>query len=370
MLTALLDTTNTQNYTLNYIQNKLSLGVGFSSAHKKSTGYEGTSVTIGWDRQNHNRDEFFPRDYSISKIYNVPTGMLTSSFNIKRRPLMATLTLKSDPLPIEYLRDVIDDKDPTRLTAGNPNLKMPANLEIRFQGNIPLDKKGTSATIFITGNNIRNYITTKTVYFTEETFLPQYNYTVSRGATLTTRENVSESWRLSSFTNVLMRLLGSNVVFSLGYDYEKTPSYVGAANRYNCGFDFNTAFSSVFDVKFTSINAWMRSFNGVKRNNSFTGNLTVSPRIQLGERTRLTVSCNYYRYRNYQIDNADRNDFILNTSIYRRLDKKGNFTLGLYLRDILNQQSSIAINLGEDYTSTVRSLIPGRYWIIKAEYKF
>ncbi|OFX82141.1 MAG: hypothetical protein A2X20_08735 [Bacteroidetes bacterium GWE2_40_15] len=376
MLIGLVDTTNTHDYTFNYLKNELSFSVSFGSASNKSSGHQSTTIGVGWERQEQQRDEFFPKDYSIPRIYNIPTGRLTSTFKIKGYPIQTMLNLSSDPLPLEYLRNVIDDKDPTRLNVGNPNLKMPANLKIQFEGNIPLDKKGTSVTISVSGNNIRNYVTTKTEYFTEDTYLLQYNYNIAKGATLTTRENVSESWRLSSFTNLSMRLLGSNAVFSLGYDYEKTPSYVGEklynliANRYSCGFSLNTAFSSVFDMGFKSFGGITRSFNGARRNDSFMGNVTVSPRIQLDNRTRLTLSGNYYHYENRQMPDTERNDFILNSSIYRRLDKKGNFTLSLQVNDILKQQSSIAINLGEDYTSTIRTLIPGRYWLVKAEFKF
>jgi hypothetical protein len=376
MFTGLIDTTNTQNYTLNYLKNDLSFNATYNSKNRKSTGHQWTSLGIGWERQEQQRDEFFPRDYSIPRRYNIPTGTLASSFNIKGQRNVISFDLSSDPLPIEYLRDIIDDQNPTRLSVGNPNLKMPVNLRFQYKGGIPLDKKGTSIAILINGNNIRNYVTTRTEYFNEDTFLPQYNYTIARGATLTTRENVSESWRFSVSTNLYIRLLGSNASFLIGYDNEKTPSYVGVnlytllANKYTCGFNFNTAFSSVFDVKFISTNRWIRSFNGVGRNDSFTGNLSIVPSLQLDKRSRVVLSGGYSHYSNRQMVNEERNDFILTALITRAIDKKGNFTLSLYVRDILNQQSSIAINLGEDYTSTSRSLIPGRYWIVKAAYKF
>ncbi|MDP3435804.1 MAG: hypothetical protein Q8S04_01030, partial [Bacteroidales bacterium] len=78
----------------------------------------------------------------------------------------------------------------------------------------------------------------------------------------------------------------------------------------------------------------------------------------------------YYHYGNRQLPNKEQNDFILNSSFSYRLDKKGNYNLWLSANDIFNQQRNITINLGEDYTSTVRTLIPGRYWLIKAEFKF
>lgn len=253
---------------------------------------------------------------------------------------------------------------------------MPTTLSLNLKGTIPLDKKGTVISILFSGDNTRNYITTKTEYFTEETFLPQYNYTIAKGATLTTRMNVPESWNLNSSVKLSMRLLKTKVNLGLVYGYEKTPSYIDkelctlTANKYSGTLDFNTAFSSHFDVSFKSSNIWMRSFNGKTKNNSFTENLTVEPRFQLGNRSKFILSGNYYHYGNRQLAGTERNDFILNSSITCRLDKQGNFSLGLQVNDIFNQRRSFSINLGEDYTSTVQTLLPGRYWLLKAEYKF
>ncbi|OFY42402.1 MAG: hypothetical protein A2X18_10975 [Bacteroidetes bacterium GWF2_40_14] len=376
MLTGLIDTTNTHHYTLNYLKNDLSLYFNHYASKTKSTGYYQTSIKIGWERHEQKRDEFFPTDYSIPRRYDIPTVGLNSMFYIRGQQMVAQVNLKGDPLSIEELRDVIDDRNPTRLSVGNPDLKMPAILDFIIQAPIPIDKKGTMISFLITGKNINNYVTTKTEYFTKETFLPQYNYTVAKGATLTTKENVSESWSFNSSAGLYMRLLGSNVGLSLGYAYEKTPSYIEAElhtltiKKYSCNFSVNTSFSSVFDVKLNSSSILIKSFNGIRNNDSFIENLTIEPRFQLGSKSKLLLRGNYYHYENRQMPNTRRNDFILNSSIYRRLDKKGNFTLGIQVNDILNQQSSIAINLGEDYTSTVRTLIPGRYWLVKAELKF
>jgi len=376
MLTGLIDTTNTQDYTFNYVKNQVSLRVGFFNSHYKSTGHLATFIKVGWERQVQQRDESFPKDYSIPRTYNIPTGQLTSVFFIRSQQIEANLSLRGDPLSIEDLRAVIDDRNPTRLMVGNPDLKMPVNLSINLDGIIPLDKKGSSVSITVTGNNIRNYVTNKTEYFTQETFLPKYNYTVAKGATLTTRENVSESWSFNSSAYLSMRLLGSNITLGLLYGYEKTPSYIETelynlkANKYGFFFNFNTAFSSAFDVNTNSTSMLIQSFNGLRRNDAFTESLNIEPRIQLGKRSKLILTGRYYHYGNRQLSQTERNDFILNSSFNYRLDKKGNFNLGLSVNDIFNQQRNIAINLGEDYTKTVRTLIPGRYWLIKADFKF
>lgn len=376
MLTGLIDTTNTQDYTFNYFKNDLSLSFNIYALQKKSTGHNKTSIQVGWERHEQLRNEYFPKDYSIPRTYNIPTVGLISFFNIGGQQVLARMNLKGDPMSIEELRAVIDDRNPTRLMVGNPDLKMPEILNITLEGGIPLDKKGTIVYLSIDGKNIQNYVTNKTEYFTKETFLPKYNYTVAKGATLTSKENVSESWNVNTSVTLSMRLLGSNIGLGVIYGYEKTPSYLGAvlynltANKYGLGFNFNTAFSSVFDVNINSTSMFIQSFNGLNRNDAFTENLTIEPKIQLGKRSKLILNGRYYHYGNRQLPNKEQNDFILNSSFSYRLDKKGNFNLWLSANDIFNQQRNIAINLGEDYTNTVRTLIPGRYWLIKADFKF
>ena len=99
MLTGLIDTTNTQDYTFNYLKNDLSLYFYPLCLAKKNpqditqTEYQ---YRLGEDMNNREANSF-PNDYSIPRTYNIPTVGLISVFNIGGQQLLARLNLKGGP---------------------------------------------------------------------------------------------------------------------------------------------------------------------------------------------------------------------------------------------------------------------------------
>ena len=105
-----------------------------------------------------------------------------------------------------------------------------------------------------------NYIATNSRYFTQDTYLTEYDYTAHQGATLYTVENTSVSHRLTALVNYskFSDWLKSRVTISAEYRYGKTPAIIqGESNTLirnsgNLRFNVLTNFSRKIEFSLTS----------------------------------------------------------------------------------------------------------------------
>src|SRR5690606_25319624 len=99
---------------------------------------------------------------------------------------------------VNQLQDVIDNSNPLRLSAGNPNLKEANQHRFRLRYNATNPEKSTTFFATVGGNMTRDYIGNSTLVASENTIL-NGGYILPKGAQFITMENLQGYWNLSSY---------------------------------------------------------------------------------------------------------------------------------------------------------------------------
>ena len=238
-----------------------------------------------------------------NNLYFNPVLELKATFSPTSN-LDASYYTESKTPSVGHLRSVIDDANPLNLRSGNPNLKVTHEhqLNVNYYKILPLLSASLQSGISLMIK--RNPIVSNSRYFTETTYLREYNYTVERGATLHTYENSDPEYYLKVCVGFekFWSFLGK-CTFTPSYVRRVTPSFTqGEENDLTMnrgGFDviILTNFSKKVSLTIISNSAFDHSTNQFGQSSK-----SLEERLTLVGSTKIIPKCsvNVYMAYNYR----------------------------------------------------------------------
>ncbi|MDE7374040.1 MAG: hypothetical protein K2M86_01735, partial [Odoribacter sp.] len=377
LMNGLVDTVNSYDYTVDMLTWSSGINLQYNNYARKDGGISFVMMKMNWEHSNQQRKEFMPENYHISRTFRVPSMSVTVSYKMTDfKNMTFSLVAQPERMPIEQLREELDNRNPLQLRAGNPMLKRPVKVGMQWNSTL-ISKKGNNMNIVLGVYKTENAITSHTRFFDVDTKLSDYNdYVAIAGSSLTTPENSSKSWLASARMAYSFRLkpLRSTMNLDLSHSYQNLPIYVHsmpASNKRhssNVGVSVSTSFSTKFETTVSYRPILSFDDNSMEKNKTFSQNLNMTLRYVSSKGYMVTFDARWHDY--YTKIGEGYNNLILDPSVGKRFGKKQNFSVKVEGHDLLNQTKIFSVNMEDDYVVMTRRYSLGRYVICRLEYKF
>ena len=376
MLSGMVDTNNTFDYKIHELNNAISGNLTYRNNDRKK-GISTATVSARWINKNMQRDEYFPKGYEFPRTFNLLRANAKLEYKLTELNKLTIQYNRSESFSFNLLdlRDVLDDRNPIMLKAGNPGLNIPVNNSMRFEGKF--GKNTHNYGIVIEYNLYENAIVEKVRYFTSDTYIPEFNYTAMSGSSLATKENVKGSnslWTEVNYSKYTSKLQ-STVDARLSYQHEHNPAYIGetpavvSANRYKASLRINGNFSSVFEPSLSSYSKYSNVYNGRVRNKEFTQSLNLNINSLIAKKWEINSENKFeWNLQWPEVAGIDRFRLVSTLSFGYRCSE--GLTVKATVNDIFNNRTHFYSDTHSDYTSAKYMRYMGRYVLASAEWKF
>jgi hypothetical protein len=227
-------------------------------------------------------------------------------------------------------------------------------------------------------STIENAVISKPHYFPEDTYLPEFDYTVSAGSTLMVAENRNGNQRLTINADYSVRStkLKSNIKVALFYDYTRFPGYAGERpvmqtwNACSATLGISCNFSSAFIPFFSSVTSYGDRYGGVTHNKYLNQTFEFGARSLIAGHFELNCSNKLYRSIRWpEVSGTDDFGLISNLSLGYRFGAKKNFIVRLEGNDLFDKERRITATTQTDHIQTSYTRRIGRHVLIRAEWK-
>jgi hypothetical protein len=365
-------TANTFDYTYSYFNQYIS----GESIFQNRDLLISTRIELGNNRPKDT--ERIPEDIpEYSKSFTSILPQLTLRY--KNR---LTIHYKTETaLPsMEQLRDRVDDTNPLFLRIGNPSLKQSYTNNLNISYNTIPQKNGFAFLSHLSLIYVSNDIVRKSEYFNDSGVIDDQTggYTVQKGATLYSYENVSGTFATESYAGVCGRInkIKGSYRVTAALDFSKKPQYNGEKlNRITkMAPGVKVTIGGTLDkhIKFyiysmTSYNHNKNSY-GTVLSDAITEDLTLSGSFRFLKYGFSDIRYDYGMYRffsNYGMNTKTQN---LNVVIGCTLMKK-RMTLSLSGHDLLNKGSLYKMLVSNNSISQTWTPSYGRYFMFNLSFR-
>lgn len=370
-----LDLLNTYDYTVNASHNTLTFNYTFRPNRKVRL-----DAGIGGNATVANRDERLPDDVYTPRTFWSVIPRLDFSYNFTpQKSLSLRAQSRVDDISLEQLRGVIDTRNPLLLRVGNPDLKQPLKTDFSLVYNQQIAERSFNWAARFDGSHTLHYIADKTTYFTEETPLPEYDYTAQRGATLSTFDNAGGYLNLNASLSMSkqFKAVRTTIRSKLEYGYSQVPFFLNGVARttdqHYMGLMLHLigGFSSHVtpEIRCTArIGEFASGPYGKSR--YLDAQINGSLRSRFAEKYEAKAIVFYSLYRNDVSKQAARDAVYCNVEIGRKFGAKNRLGMLTGVVDIFNQGENRRTQVVNDYISTSQTSLLGRYWFLEVSYTF
>lgn len=334
------------------------------------------SMNLDVQQANLNSNQTFPNELIISRTF---TNLLPFAF--LRYTISPTKNLRlfyrssTNAPSINQLQNVVDNRNPLQLRAGNPDLEQEFSQLLTFRYNSTNTEKATSFFAYVnagfSNNNISNGVFTATRDTTFREVL------LARGSQLTLPINYGQARNVSSFMTYgfPLAIIKSNINFNLGVNFTQTPTLVNDNENISDNLGFRTGLvigSNISqNVDFTvayngGYNVINNSLNPELNNNYYSQN--VSLKLNLLTKTGLFLNAEGINSLFSGLGDFDQNFTLLNLSVGQKFLKNQRGELKFTAFDLLNQNTSVNRLVTEAYIEDSRSLVLNRYFMLTFTY--
>ncbi len=370
-----LDLLNTYDYTVNASHNTLTFNYTFRPNRKVRL-----DAGIGGNATVANRDERLPHDVYTPRTFWSVIPSLDFSYNFTpQKSLSLRAQSRVDDISLEQLRGVIDTRNPLLLRVGNPDLKQPLKTDFSLVYNQQIAERSFNWAARFDGSHTLHYIADKTTYFTEETPLPEYDYTAQRGATLSTFDNAGGYLNLNASLSMSkqFKAVRTTIRSKLEYGYSQVPFFLNGVARttdqHYMGLTLHLigGFSSHVtpEIRCTArIGEFASGPYGKSR--YLDAQINGSLRSRFAEKYEAKAIVFYSLYHNDVSKQAARDAVYCNVEIGRKFGAKNRLGMLTGVVDIFNQGENRRTQVVNDYISTSQTSLLGRYWFLEVSYTF
>lgn len=368
-LTGELDPANTYAYRNHIIEHTPNIALSDLPVGKSKL-----SMEVGW-----RHSEVKDRKKETLNEYSKSFDAFVASFSLENKAMNLNYALETRLPDVEQLRSELTNSNPYFLSCGNPHLKEAMMHKIGLSKEFRLDEYGHYLDVRGDWTYVHNLITNRTLYFGEETYLPDYQYTAIANSSLSTFDNLQGAWEgnvsITWEKPFIKQKLQLSVNQAVGYG--RTPYY------YNNVEDFSRTrkWSGRVTLSINSVprmrimTRWNSSYrqtdtklSGQKNwnwTNGFAADLTYKPFWKY-----FFANAAYrYQIQTYQGDRPALRQHILNLYVGAKVFKRrGELSLTAY--DLFHSSVRQRIQVKDNYINYTDNEDFGRYFTLNFTWTF
>ncbi len=335
---------------------------------------------VGYQRADLSADYTLPMDLAGSKSFEsvLPLAILiwrpTQTSNVR----MMYRTSTTAP-SISQLQSVVDNSNPTQLTAGNPDLRQTYTHSLTARYSLTNPTSYNTFFALVSGTVSRDYIANATYLFPTDTTL-RSGIPLAKGTQFTQPVNLNG---YQNFNTLLtdgfpVEFIRTNINVNAGLMYSRTPSYTNDLLNFARTYAFSqgVVFASNVspDVDFTlSYNA----AENVVRNSTqpqldtryfqHTANAKLNFIVWNGIVLRNDLTQQLYLS---PAGSYNQHYVLWNAGLGKKFLQNQSLEVALSAFDLLNQNAKVTRNVTPSYVEDVRPQVLTRYFMLTATYTF
>lgn len=390
---SLVDTVNTQMLTNS--QNSHNLSLNYVNHFERLNA--NLSINLAYKSVGLNKDERFPVDDPYSHRFNsfVPSVNFGNDSMIDHWSFSYSMGTSTPSL--EMIRPRLDNTNLYSVSAGNPDLKQShmhsfnanfssvlgketrAALKARKKGDYTQMIKDVSTVGFNASFRFNtDVIANRRTYFAEETYLPEYGYTMPAQSTLSTYENVSNSYSANIGANLDTQITPIMCMFrtSLNCNWDDSPAFVNDRLTRTDNFSpsinvsLRTNYSRKVRLMVMGSGSYIYSHNDEKDNTSyFVERVNFNGEVN-SILKHFYVGANYNKSFTQGISYKKIDDNILNMNLGGRFGPKNNINVAVSVHDVFNRNTGFSTSMQSDYIRNSWTHQFGRYVLFTLTYNF
>ena len=391
-----IDSVNTWNRTNDNYSNTVSMSFRTALANDNVI----LSADLGYRMTGLNRGDAFPVEEPIySRKFNAVVPQFSIGNNSQMNHWQFSWTVSNNTPSIEQLRPRINNTNLYSVSSGNPDLKQSTSNAFRFNYSTVLGKEARNAmlgqslggemsrninsnltTFSINGSlNVgRNAIVSRRTYYTQETYLPKYNYTMPAQSTFTSYENASGNYsaNLSVQFGFPVKFIGCIINTGLSGNWDMSPSYVNdelitTQNlRPGASLGIRSNFSRTIRFNINGNASYTNSWNSAgSKTDYFTETLRAGFEIN-NILKFIYLGGNYTKTFMQGVQYNAINDNILDLNGGFRFGPRNNIDLSVTVHDLFNKTRGFSTSMNTDYVSNRWTHNFGRYVMLTLAYRF
>lgn len=397
-LQSVTDTVNTYNRTNDNNTHSASLNYRTTFADDKVI----LSAKLNYQSVGLNRQDSFPEDEPLwSRRFNSIRPSLEMGNNTQLNHWGLSLTSSTSHPSIEQLRPRLNNSNLYSVSVGNPDLRQSRSNQFSFNYSTVLGREaretvrereefGTMRERFMRASNFStfsfnasfnrtdDFIVSRRTYYSQETYLPQYGYTMPAQSTLTGYENASCYYSANSGARLelplekLKCMLSTNVSGS----WDRTPVYVNDVLTFtenlrpSIGLGLRSNFSRKIRFNLNGSGSYVYSYNSEKDASKYFTE-AIRAGFELNNLIKHTYAGgNYTKTFMQGISYSSINDNILDLRGGVRFGPRNNFDFSVNVHDLFNKTSGFTTSMAAEYVNNRWSHNFGRYVMFTFAYRF
>lgn len=245
MLTGQINLNSSTDFRQNNLHSSVTAGYRY--------GTEGiglyASVDLGFKHILDLRNEKLENVSDMTRNYFRPVIVADLQYYAGESRFKLTYSESEDIPSSTQLRTVIDDRDPLNMTAGNSELKLPVKRDVSLSVSRSLADKNIILFMSARGTLQSNAIVSKTIYFSESTYLPDYDYTAVSGSSIILPVNINGNITGNAkfeFQKYLEKLR-TNLDVGISCDIHREPFYMADIRHHNFSHTLNVNSGITYD---------------------------------------------------------------------------------------------------------------------------
>lgn len=394
-----IDSINTHNRTNDNFTNSISASFRTALAQDKVI----LSANLDYRMTGLNRSDAFPDQEPVySRSFNALIPSLQIGNESQLNHWNFSWSASSNTPSIEQLRPRLDNTNLYSVSAGNPDLRASRSDALRFSYSTVLGKEARNAmlgqsmgggerrwdrginsnltTFSVNGSFTagKDAIVSRRTYFTDETYLPKYGYTMPAQSSFTSYENAPANYNASLQLSFGFPIKAIGCIFNTGLsgNWDKTPSYVNDALIYtqNLRPGLSLGIRSNFsrDIRF-NINgngSYVSSWNSAgSRTEYFTEAIRAG--FELNNIFKVMyLGGNYTKTFMQGVEYMAVNDNILDLNGGFRFGPRNNVDISFMIHDLFNKTRGFSTSMSTDYVNNRWTHNFGRYVMLTLAYRF
>ncbi|MCU7497416.1 MAG: outer membrane beta-barrel protein [Ignavibacteria bacterium] len=366
-----------QDTSLSNVYKKLYTTQAFGAGYRYQKEALSFMFSVNYNIAHLKNDQTFPHDLDLNKPFYSFLPSMMFRYNISRDKNLRIFyrTNNNDP-SVDQLQDVLDNSNPLFLSTGNPNLKQDFShmVSVRYS---EIDVANLTSFFVMMGATVtQDYIGNSSFMAYRDTVIN--NILLKRGSQLSRPENMDGyvNFRMFSTYGLPVYFLKSNLNLSLSATYSRTPGIINGIKSFSnstvLGPGLVLASNVGENLDFTvstrsSINFVKSTLKESSDNNYLTQNSSMKFYWMFWKGFLFQTDFQH-RYDGGLSEGYDKNSYLLNLAIGKKLFSKDQGEIRLTMYDVLDKNSSLQRTVTDSYYEDSRTNVLGRYLLLTFTY--
>ncbi len=365
-----LDSLVSERFTYDYLMHTGRVGLSYNKQD-----HFNFSISVNAQSASRAQSMALPRDYELERTFTSLLPTFSFRYFIRRTKYFQINYNTGSTLPsLEQLTTMVDVSNPMRYRAGNADLDPDYSHRLNLRYNANNIDRSTNFYANLSGSITDGSIQSRTIYFEEDTVLPEYgDFVFEGGSNLRTYANAGQAASLNAGAGYgfVFRPLKLNVNVGANYTYSHLPSYVGSMlnqvnnNQMMMMLSFNSNISENVDFRAGTFVNYGTTDNPSSPNKEtwgqtafamanyiFGGGFVFNTNYSLTTSSTLSDPSNVW--------SASIGHKFLNNALEFRVE----------VNDILNQSRNYSYTYGAQAETESWNRVMGRYVMARLSYRF